>query len=254
MLQATKTAAMAVNAQQKRIDIIADNLANINTFGYKSVRADFKDALYQIMLRPVQPQNNLNLLKGHGVLLSATNRNFISGAMLNTGLNTDFFLDGKGFFAVRDANGQISYTRDGGFKISNENNENFLTTQDGAYILDINGNRIRIQGKADDIRVNAQGMISEGDNPPYAQIAVYSFINTNGLDSIGSSRFIATAASGQPEADNTTGIRQGYVENSNVELADEMTKVIRAQRALQLASRALTTADQMDALAIGIRN
>lgn len=254
MLQATKTAAMAIGAQQKRIDIIADNLANINTFGYKSVRADFRDALYQTMLRPVQPQDNLNLLKGHGVLLSATNRNFTSGAMLNTGLGTDFFLEGKGFFAVQDANGQISYTRDGGLKISVENNGNFLTTQDGAYILDINGNRIQMQGNADDLRVNSAGMVSEAENPAYAQIAVYSFTNVNGLSAIGNNRFVETAASGQATLDDITEIRQGYIENSNVEMADEMTKIIRAQRALQLASKALTTADQMDSLAIGIRN
>ncbi len=253
MIQSTKTAANAIFAQQQRVDVIASNLANVNTVGYKSSRVDFKEALYQTILRPVQPQDDLNLRQGAGVILGNTVKSFRQGAMMSTGMSTDFHLEGKGFFALENSNGDIVFTRDGNFKVSAEPNGNFLVANDGAYVLDVNGNRVQIQGTGADLKVNGEGYLIDAANVPYGQLARFTFMNPSGLSAIGANRFAATDASGGPTADNTTLVKQGYLENSNIEMATEMTRLMRAQRALSLASRALTTADNMDGAAINLR-
>lgn len=254
MIQSIYTARSGLIAQQQRMDVIANNIANLSTVGYKSVRADFKDALYQSMVRPVQPQDGLNLQRGHGALLGATVRDFVQGTPQQTGGPLDMMLNGDGFFAVQDLDGETVYTRDGTFALSMEEGGSFLVTGDGRYVLDKSGQPIDLKTTAaSDLSVMADGSLWDTSSGlQVGQLGIYTFLNRQGLEAISGNRFKATDGSGEP-IESTAEARQGFIESSNVDLASEMVRMIRAQRAFSLASRALTTADQMDSEANQIR-
>ena len=270
MNQSILTGKSGVKAQQHRLDIIGNNLANVNTNGYKTVRADFKDALYQTLRRPVQPQDQLNLELGHGVLLGATNRDFSTGSMNQSGNPLDVMLTGEGFFAALNPNGEVQYTRNGTFSLSNEADGMYLVNGNGWYVLDENGERISIEftmteedasgnritreANLSDLGIDTQGNMYFGDNAPFAKLGFVTFDNVGGLEAVGNSMFIPTEASGELRAvDSLTQVKQGYLEMSNVDLANEMSRLIRTQRAMQLSSRAITTADQMMGVANTMR-
>lgn len=251
MMQGTYTAAMGIAAQQQRIDTIANNVANVNTNGFKASRTDFKDALYEVMQRPVQPQDNLNLQKGHGTLVTGFVRSFAPGLFTETGTETDCYIQGDGFFAVQMPNGETMYTRDGHFEKSIEADGTYLRTSNGYYMLGTNGQRIRLQ--EGEIAIGTDGSISNGVDAPYAQLMVVDFPNRQGLDSVSNNLYRVSDTSGEPRAAQGHTIIAGALEGSNVNLADEFSRLIRGQRALQLSSRALSTADGMDEAAINVR-
>ena len=195
MSQSSYTAALGLKTQQQRVDAIADNIANINTIGYKYTRVDFKDALYTAMENPAQSGGAANLQLGHGVLLSGMNRVFSQGTYLETGRETDLYLDGEGFFTVRSPEGEVYYTRDGSFQKSAEADGNYLVTAKGCYVLDENGQRIRLQG--DTMEVSPLGQISQGDgSQPYATLGVAVFSNQKGLTAVSDGLYAASDASG----------------------------------------------------------
>ncbi len=269
MMQGTYTAALGIMSQQKRIDTIANNLANVSTNGYKSNRADFKDALYQTMQRVEQPQDNLNMKKGSGVLVSGFIRNFVTGFM-NEGSETNCFMENPPgvttFFAVRQGNGEVAYTRDGAFEKSVEADGVYLVTAGRQYVLDQNGQRIRLPEDGQ-LLIGKDGTISsvttvkneKGEDvvttTPYAKIGIYAFPNPDGLELISGNMFAASANSGTARAAGTDeySVVQGAYEGSNVDLAEEMSQLVRGTRMLQFSSRALSTADQMDETAISVR-
>lgn len=253
MLQAGRTAALGIKSQQQRLDNIAHNLANVNTNGYKKMRVDFKDALYSTMERPTQPQEDANLRLGHGSLVSDARKVFTQGSYSETGNETDLYLEGEGFFAVQSPQGQVMYTRDGAFLKSVENTGTYLVTAEGNYVLDVNGNRIRIEGNS--FEVSPEGYISQGDETPaYAMLQVVRFPNEQGLLAYENNLYTVTEASGNPQAANgLTEIKQGALEGSNVDLSSEFTTLIRTQKAFAFASRALSMADQMDGTANQLR-
>lgn len=251
MMQGAYTAATGITSQQQRIDTIANNLANANTNAYKASRTGFKDALYQNMQRAEQPQDNLNLRRGHGTLVAGTQRMFREGQYLETGSETDCFIDGEGFFAIQSPTGAIYYTRDGSFQKSVQADGVYLVTADGYYVLDQNRNRIRLQGNS--LEIAANGAISEGGGAePYARLGLFAFPNQEGLDAVSNNRYAVSASSGQPVAADAEVI-QKVLEGSNVNMADEFSNLIRASRAMQLASRALSMTDEMDGTAISTR-
>jgi flagellar basal-body rod protein FlgG len=270
MSQSLFSAKTGIRAQQQRLDIIGNNLSNANTNGYKSVRADFKDALYQTLRRPVQPQDELNLELGHGTLLGATMRDFNVGSMQNTGSPLDAMITGDGFFIVQSPQGDTQYTRNGTFLLSNEADGMYLVDGNGWYVLGDNGERIRLettltetdeegntttrQANLSELVIDTEGNLYFGENEPFARLGARTFDNLQGLEATGSSNFIATVESGEARAlDDGVQIKQGYLEMSGTDLASEMTRMIRTQRAMQLSSRALTTADQMMGIANTIR-
>lgn len=254
-MQTNYTAKAALVAQQRRIDVIANNMANINTTGYKTVRADFKDNLYSTMTRNVQPQDDVNLLRGSGTQLGATVRDFRNGINLLTGLPNNFLIDGRGFFTVNDIAGEKAYTRNGEFQISSEGESTYITTPTGLYVLDESGQKIDTKGYAfTQLIVQSDGTIQHldeatGQFETLGKFGIASFTNLQGLEAGGGSLFYETENSGAATPDPTSVIHQSALENSNVDIAVEMTRVIRAQRAFSLASRALTTADEMDGTA-----
>lgn len=252
MLQSIFTAGTGLSQQQKRIDTIADNLANINTTGFKQVRVEFKDAIYNRMQDASDAQSTENLQKGAGVLINKTGRNFDGGSFIETGATTDVAIQGHGFFVLQDEDGQTVYTRAGDFQLSEENGVLYLTSADGRYVLDTQGQRIMLQGSADELSISGQGLITMGDTE-VTTLAIVDFPNRVGLESVGGTSFAVTENSGEPLAAEGFEIVQGAYEGSNVQIADEMTLLIRTQRALQFASRALKTADEMDGLANSMR-
>lgn len=251
MMQGAYTAATGIDSQQKRIDTIANNLANSNTTAFKSSKTSFKDALYQNIQRIEQPQNTINMRKGHGALVSGTQRIFTAGQYMETGRSLDCYIDGDGFFMVQSPAGENYFTRDGSFMKSTQADGEYLVTSDGYYVLDQNRQRIRLQGTRLDI--STEGGLSQGGGAAeYARLGRFTFPNQNGLIAASNNLYAASAASGQPMASDTEVIQKA-LEGSNVNLASEFSSLIRASRAMQLASRALTTADEMDGTAISTR-
>lgn len=250
-MQMLYAAKLGLQVQQERVNTIANNIANVNTVGFKSQRVDFKDALYTQMINPADVGSNANLQQGTGVLISATTRDFAAGAPMNTGNALDLYLDGDGFFTVMDGAGQNMYTRNGSFAISAEADGRYLVTAQGYYVLDVNNNRINLGQDAVEINVNAQGVISANGNV-LTTMRIMDFPNKGGLSAQGDGCYIETEVSGEPVASQAR-VKQGANEASNVELSLEFTRLIRAQRAFSLVSRAVTMWDQMAGTANNLR-
>ncbi|MBD5559254.1 MAG: flagellar hook-basal body protein [Clostridia bacterium] len=257
MLQGTYTAAVGIATHQQRLDVIANNLANSSTNGFKSSRVDFQDALYKEMTRPHGNADNLNMNKGHGVLVDATTKNFTQGLYQETGVDTNMLIEGEGYFMIETPAGQRYYTRDGSFGRSVEGDGTYLVTAGGNYVIGANGQRVRLEGTS--LQVMEDGTLWEtGAGAPYGQVSVWRFPNQEGLNAISSNLYDVSASSGEPQAVQLglaggTTLHQNAVEGSNVDLAEEFSGLIRAQRAMQLSSRALTMADEMDGTATQIR-
>lgn len=252
MMQSMYSAKLGIQAQQQRVDTIANNIANISTHGFKSKRVDFKDALYTEMQNPASPQSNLNLMQGNGVLVSAMSRDYTQGCSEQTGEPLDMFIDGDGFFAL-DGNGDtLQYTRNGCFKVSNETDGQYLVTARGYYVMDTQLNKIKLPENIQDLSVRESGELSIGDNPSFATLNIVAFSNKDGLSSVGDNCYIETVASGGMEKSEAS-IKQGYLEASNVDLSLEMTRLIRAQRAFSLAGKAIIVSDEMESTTNNIR-
>jgi flagellar basal-body rod protein FlgG len=253
-MQSLYTAASGLSSQQKRLDTLASNIANSNTPGYKSTRVDFKDALYNTMENPVLANAaENNLLTGSGVLLDATSLDFAQGVEIETGLPLDFAIEGNGFFQVQKDSGEVVYTRSGSFGTAVIDGASYLVTNQGYFVLDSDGNRIKMPENGTEFNVSKEGIISTGNGSDAAEtigtIGIVSFTNPSGLTAAGDTSFSITEVSGQPEKDTGSILIQGKLESSNVDLAQELTLLIRSQRAYSLASRALTTSDDMMGLA-----
>lgn len=252
MIQSGYTAALGLKSEQARVDAIANNIANVDTVGYKSSTVDFKDALYVAMQDPADPASTQNLQRGSGVVISSTGRVFTQGIPQETDKETDLYIDGPGFFQVQGPGGNKFYTRDGSFQKSVEADGTYLTTAKGYYVLDTNGNKIKLQG--DSMVVSDSGQISaDANSAPYATVGIVTFPNQQGLNSVSDNMFAASDSSGTPVAAGNAHILQNTLEGSNVDLGTELTRLMRAQRAFSLASRALTTADEMDGYANQLR-
>ena len=258
------TAASGMEAQQQSIDTISNNIANVNTVGYKSERTEFETLMYQTMERAdMDPANQtgkpVNLQSGSGVKPVGTARIFTQGSVQVTDYPLDFCIEGDGFFVVDTGGGNLGYTRNGSFKLSMEpDGGGALVTSQGYYVLDTNGEKIIFPEETvmSDISVSSDGLVSVMDEETgtineIAQIDIVQFPNTQGIEAIGNNLYVPTVASGQPisEADgtitNTSSIVQGALEASNVSVADEMINLIITQRAYELNSKSVTTADEM---------
>jgi flagellar basal-body rod protein FlgG len=248
------TAASGMKAQQMNIDTIANNLANVNTTGYKKSHAEFQDLLYE----KVMPGGLLDaegralptrIEIGHGTKLVATNKNFTQGNVMTTGNPLDLMVEGDGFFQLRMPDGTVKYTRDGSFKMDAERN---IVTSAGYRLWP----EVQIPEDAVELSVARDGKISvmmQGDdaNPrEIGQLELARFPNAAGLTSRGGNVFVETPASGRPilEYPGQNGMGEtasGFLEMSNVETVDELVSMISAQRAYELNSKTITMADEM---------
>lgn len=242
-MQAIYTAKQGLKAQQQRLDIIASNMANVSTTGYKGQRTGFKDALYTQMIDPSDTESTANLQQGSGVLTASTYRDFTTGTPVQTGETLDFYLDGDGFFTVRNSAGDMLYTRNGVFVVSVEDDGQYLVTGDGYYVQDDNGDSIILPDDIGSISVTPDGILDFGDGTTVT-LGLKTFVNKDGLSQVGKSCYAATDASGEA-IDSTATVQQGYLESSNVDVSLEFTNMIRTQRAYSLAGKVLTTWDMM---------
>ncbi|MEE1100264.1 MAG: flagellar hook-basal body protein [Agathobacter sp.] len=263
MMRALYTAATGMISEQTNVDTIANNLSNVNTYGYKAQRTEFKSLLYQTIQTRTTSANGdqkpVGAQVGLGTRIAATTSLYTQGNATATEGPTDFMIDGKGFFAVRGTDGNTYYTRNGAFTWSLAGDgTTMLADAAGNPVLDRNGNTITIPNG-----VTAENMVfSENGEIGYMTVAgayvslnqffgIYQFNNPAGLEKLGGSLLGATGASGNPLQEGTTaGLKQseickGFLEGSNVAVADEMVNLIVAQRAYELNSKAITTADSM---------
>lgn len=268
MMRSLWTAASGMRAQQVNVDTIANNVANINTIGYKSQQASFKSLLYQNLQS--KSTNNAGEEKpvaaevGLGSRVAAITSTFTNGNLQATKNPFSMALEGDGFFQIRTAGGELQYTRDGGFIVSPAAQGNMLCTTDGNAVLDAYGNQIILPNTqvATDLVVNEDGTIAFPDatgNPAIltdangrpVRFGIYQFNNPAGLAKEGSNNFSVTVASGAAVAENgnatvqQTRVHQYYTEASNVDVAEEMVNLIVAQRAYEMNSKAIQTSDEM---------
>ncbi|ENO89526.1 flagellar basal-body rod protein FlgG [Thauera linaloolentis] len=253
MIRSLWTARTGLDAQQTSLDVISNNLANVSTNGYKRQRAVFEDLLYQTIRQPgaqttQQTQVSSGLQIGTGVRPVATERIFTQGSPQQTGGALDLAIQGNGFLQIAMPDGTTAYTRDGALQLDNQGN---VITASGYQLLDA----IQIPADATQISIGKDGTVTvklpnQIEMQPVGQIQLATFVNPGGLQSMGENLFYETASSGEatPTEPGTNGagvINQGYVENSNVNVAEELVSMIVTQRAYELNSRAISTSDQM---------
>jgi flagellar basal-body rod protein FlgG len=253
MIRALRTAASGMIAQQMNVDVIANNLANVNTTGFKRSKLEFQDVLYQ-NLRPAGTSTGGTTLRpvpldvGYGTRPASTERLYSEGNITPTGNPLDLVIEGAGFIQVQMPDGSTAYTRDGSLKMDGDGT---IVTSDGFIVQP----QITIPQDAVSVSVAGDGVVSvlvTGDDTPQeiGQIELARFMNPAGLEAKGRNLVIPTAASGEPilgtpGQDGLGMLNQGYLEMSNVEVVEEMVKMIVAQRAFEINSKAVQTSDQM---------
>ncbi len=262
MVRSLWSAATGMKAQQINVDTIANNLANVNTTGYKTETNEFKSLLYQTLQTKTTTANGeqkpISAQVGLGVRNSSITSRFTQGSMLESSNAFAFAISGDGFFGVRNADGGTYYTRNGNFNMSIGADGMTLTDCDGNPVLSAEGEPIVLDGDiiASRITVDADGtlMYPDDDNVPQPldfKIGLWQFQNPEGLNKVGDTMYSVTAASGaainENDNDNVakSSVYQGYLEGSNVQVADEMVNLIVAQRAYEMNSKAITTTDSM---------
>jgi len=262
-MRALAIAATGMSAQEQNLEVIANNIANINTTGFKRSRAEFTDLIYQSeRLMGVSSRGRDATVPegaqiGLGVRTAAIRSVQIQGALTNTGNSLDLAINGRGWFQVTTAAGDTVYTRDGAF---NTNATGQLVTTDGTTVTP----SILIPATATGVTVSQSGLVTAtipGQTAPQSvgQMTLANFVNEAGLQPLGSNMFQQTAASGPPTVgvpgDTAFGvIQQGYVEASNVDPVTEITNLISAQRAYEMNSKVIQAADQMSGTISNLRS
>ncbi|HID79555.1 MAG TPA: flagellar basal-body rod protein FlgG [Aquifex aeolicus] len=260
MLRALWTAATGMTAQQENIDIISNNIANVNTTGYKKMRPAFQDLVYQTVEQPGVPtsdttQNPSGKQVGLGTRIAGTYGIFSQGNLIKTDRQLDIAIDGDGFFKILLPDGTEAYTRDGNFKLDKDGR---IVTAMGYPLspqITIPPNAIQISISPDGIVV---AILDDNTTTELGRITLVKFINSAGLKRIGDNLYIKTDASGDPIEANpgTQGLgilRQGFLEASNVDIVEEMINLITAQRAYEFNAKAIRAGDEMLKTAANLR-
>ncbi len=255
MLKSLYTTATGMKAQQTMVDMIANNIANVNTAGFKKSQASFEDLFYVTLQSPGlargagESASPIGTQIGSGTRLNGTTKVFTTGTLEITERNLDVAIDGDGFFAVTLPDGSTGYTRDGGLQI---NRDGKLVTGTGNILLP----EITVPSDLLELSIDTQGRVSgrTAGSPDtatsFGDITLHRFVNASGMLAVGSNIMRPTEASGPP----TTGtpgdtglglLKQGFVERSNVQIVNELVNLIVAQRAYEVNSRAIQTSDQM---------
>lgn len=262
MVRSLWTAASGMIAQQNNVDTIANNLANVNTTGYKTEVAEFKSLLYQDIQTKTTSANGerkpVSAQVGLGVRNSSVTSRFTQGNFYDSTNDLAFAVSGDGFFGIKGEDGNTYYTRNGDFHLAKYDKGLAITTSDGNVVLDSTGKAIILNEQivSSKLTVSANGELCYPDETNNAKsmgitIGLWQFNNPSGLEKIGDSSYAESAASGTPMNESTaTGLkkselRQGYLEGSNVQVVDEMVNMIVAQRAYELNSKAIQATDEM---------
>ncbi|SHG49417.1 flagellar basal-body rod protein FlgG [Hydrocarboniphaga daqingensis] len=253
MNSALWVAKTGLDAQQTRMAVVSNNLANVNTTAFKRGRADFEDLLYQNVQTAgaqtsTQTQSPTGLAIGTGVRIGATEKLFTQGNMSLTNNSLDIAINGRGFFQVLQPDGTMAYTRDGSFQVDSQGQ----VVTDKGYAVQPG---LQVPAGAQNLTISADGIVSvtlAGQTAPQqiGTLTVSDFINPAGLMARGENLYIETAASGTPQS-GTPGLNglgslvQGSLEASNVNVVEEMVNMIETQRAYEMNSKAISTTDQM---------
>jgi flagellar basal-body rod protein FlgG len=264
MLRLLWSSRSSMMAQQEKLDSISNNIANANTNGYKKVSTNFKDLIYESLDRKGYPASadkdgKTVLQNGTGIRVSEWTRETTQGSVISTGLSTDLALDGTGYFEVIQKDDSKAYTRAG----------NFLIDSSGT-IVDQNGNRLSIvDGEGNDINkadgpykfnpnkfnIDSKGDVTIKENNsdiPVGKVKISSVVGNNSMISVGDNLFMPKQGVAVVESTDYS-VMQGYLELSNVDIATEMTDMLMTQRAFQLSSSTLKTADEMWQMANNLR-
>jgi flagellar basal-body rod protein FlgG len=261
-MRALEIAAAGMHAQQMRVEVISNNLANMNTTAYNPRRAEFADLHYQQLQRPgtISASDGtilpVGVQLGLGVRPTAVTVQIGQGALAATGGDLDFAIEGAGYFEVTLPDGRSAFTRDGALKITGDG---LIVTSDGYAVAP----EITIPPDARSVSVNAEGEVwayfADRVEPELmGQFTLAAFSNPKGLEAMGSNLYLETEASGpalvaDPGQDGVGTIRQGYLEDSTVDAVKEVTELIEAQRGYELNSKVITAADQMLGAMVAIR-
>lgn len=260
MINALNAASSGMEAQMSQIENISNNLANVNTTGYKKTRTEFQDLMYETMQEPGANTSSstaspVGIQRGMGVKISGTQRHFEAGSPTITGRDLDMMIKGDGFFVVQMPNGQLGYKRDGTFYKSATGR---VETIDGYPVQP----EISIPAAARKLEISEDGlvsvMINDAERAQIGQIQVATFVNNGGLKAIGKNIFVETDASGRPAfnvpGQDTVGtVLQHTLEGSNVDVVKEMTDMISAQRAFEMNSKVIQAVDQMLQHTVNVR-
>lgn len=236
------TAASGVISYQTGMDITANNLANVNTYGFKAARPSFADLIY------TKRNNNIEEVQtGHGIKIDKTDLMFEQSTLRHTERDLDFAALDEGFFAVETPSGNTAYSKDGAFYITDiDGNGTWqLCDSKGSFVLDLEGNRITVPF-TEDMKIDYTALVP--------MIGTYRFENPYGLDQFGDNYYINTGSSGEAIPDDTIKIKQGYMEASGTDVANEMSKVIEYQRAFQLNVNMVKLHDDLINVINNIRN
>jgi flagellar basal-body rod protein FlgG len=244
------SAATGMEAQQLNLNTIANNLANVNTPGFKRSKIEFQDLLYQKPRASGTDSGGGNLVPtgtevGNGSRVASTSKVFTQGQLTNSGEQLDVAIQGDGFFEVQKPDGTLAYTRDGSFKL---NAQGQVVTTDGLPVL--SGFQNVPSGATLTIAQNGQVTVQSASGSQTYRLTLTRFANPSGLQSLGGNLYAETAASGTPETGNPGeqgfgSTIQGYIENSNVNIVEEMVNLIIAQRAYEINSKSVQTSDEM---------
>lgn len=261
MLRALRTAALGMAGQQLNVDTIANNLANVNTTGFKKSSVEFQDLLYETIKtgnnhvgQDLERPSEIQIGMGNRPI--STYRSFSQGSIKETGNSLDLAINGNGFFQIERPDGTIAYSRDGAFRV-NANGE--LVNGSGLRVYP----DISIPDGSTRINISEDGVISvlyfdQPEPEEIGQIELTSFMNPAGLKAVGGNLYVETEASGQPAygvpgEENFGGVVQGYLEKSNVDVVQEMINLIVSQRAYEINSKAVKTSDELLAIANNIK-
>lgn len=253
MMRSLNTAASGMAAQQTNVDVIAHNLANVNTTGFRKQRAEFEDLIYQTIRTPGGTTGEGQKLPtgiqiGEGVRVVSTTEMHNQGSLIQTESSLDVAIEGDGFFQITRPGGQIAYTRAGNFRTDAEGR---LVTVDGYQVEPA----ISIPTNATHVTISPNGLVSvqvagSTATQDVGQLTLANFVNPSGLLAIGRTQFLPTDASGepitgQPGQEGLGTVASGFLEASNVEVVQEMIDLIASQRAYEVNQKVITTADEM---------
>src|SRR5277367_291892 len=260
MIRALWTSASGMEAQQMNLDVIANNLANVNTSGFKKSSIQFSEMMYDTSESPGASSTDSSTTPtgvqvGYGSKAVATERNFTQGNLQQTGNTYDVAIQGQGFYKVTLPDGTFAYTRDGSFLVNADGN---LVTNQGYLVTGVG----QIPATAVNVSIGSDGTISATVNNAAVKISpitISNFPNPEGLNSLGGNLYTQTEASGNAVDGQTPGqnglgtLSQGYIETSNVQVVEEMVNMIQAQRAYEVNSKCITTSDDMMGMANNLR-